>query len=243
MKSEYKFDAFKIRNRNFLLVTLKFTEVVTDLTYEILGDKGNRIVKNINTNGDTQVFITIPINDNSERIVFKYTFDGNVDFCFLTYEDLLETSCDTRGSSNNYMVSKNIHMDMSVEEATHTSSSVEDGDIIDESDEFSENSGRFSDDIDNMDEMDMDEMGEEEMYRPISDDEDMARMFHLEDCDSIDARELDILEKMEIGGDDERDNESWSPIDLDVSKKNETTDVTSMEDVTPESLDSISKEA
>ena len=232
MKGEYKFDAFKIRNRDFLLVTLKISNEVTDLTYEILGDKGTHILKNINTNKDSEVFITIPIREKTERLVFKYTINENVDFCFLSYEELMDSNefGDTKGLQNNYMISKNIHMDMSVEEV-HTSSSVEDGDIIEESDEFSEGSGRFSDE--------MEDMCEEDMYRPTSDTEDMARIFHLDDCDSIDAREFEMVENMEMGD----DGESWSPIDLDVSKKNETTDVTSTVDVTPDSLDSISKEA
>ena len=239
MKGECTFDAFKIRNRDFLLVTLKISNEVTELTYEILGDKGNHVLKNINTNGDSEVFITIPISDKSEQLVFKYTANEIVDFCFFNYTDLESKECEERGLEDKYTVTKNIHLVMNVEEPVHTSSSIEDGDIIEESDEFSEGSGRFS-----IDEMDMCEEDYEGMYRPTSDTEDMARIFNLEsdhEDNEGEDEDLDMFERTAL--EEKDDTGSWSPIDVDVSKKNETTDVTSTVDITPDSLDSISKEA
>ena len=234
MAKSCKFDAFKLRGDDFLMITLSNYKDVETLTYEILGDRGTHIEKKIVAK-ICDNYITERICDTDETLVFKYTInESDMDFHFINYEELMEveSDCEKDVLSNAYSVNKNIHMRIEKieKEATDSSSieSLEPGeclaDCLDE----------IADDDEGEDDYDMDELammgfdvesgeiiGDDDLYKPVSDEDDMeGTMFHMEDG-------VDITDIEEIGDVKEVDSDTppgWNimrpePIKIDGSKK------------------------
>lgn len=204
MEKLYKFDAFKIAGKDFLMITLSFSKEVKVITYEILGDKGTHIEKKIK-GCLTQNYITEQIMDVDETLVFKYKLDDmDVGFSFINYEELMDkVENEDDIMSNTYSVDKNIHLIIDIiekEKETDSSSigslELEPGECLadcldgmeDGDDEREEDDGDY--DMDELAMMGFDvESGEiiddgGDLYKPISDEEDMGcSIFHMEDGD------------------------------------------------------------
>lgn len=234
MEKLYKFDAFKIAGKDFLMVTLSFSKEVKVITYEILGDKGTHIEKKIK-GCLTQNYITEQIMDVDETLVFKYKLDDmDVGFSFINYEELMDNvENEDDIMSNTYSVDKNIHLtiDMVEKEKVTDSSSIEslelepgecladclDG-MEDGDDEMEEDDNNY--DMDELAMMGFDvESGEiidddGDLYKPVSDEEDMGcSMFHMEE--GVDIEEVGDVEDTPPGWNVMRPE----PIKINDSKK------------------------
>lgn len=244
MAKSCKFDAFKLRGDDFLMITLSNYKDVETVTYEILGDRGTHIEKKIVAK-TCDNYITERICDTDETLVFKYTVNENdMDFHFINYEELMDVENESEKDilSNAYSVDKNIHMrieKIETEEVTDSSSietlELEPGecmaDCLDEMEEGDDNE---------LDDYDMDEMAmmgfdvesgeimnedDDDLYKPVSDEEDMdGSIFHMED--GVDITDLEEIEDAKVDSDTPP---GWNimrpePIKIDDSKK-ETVDV------------------
>ena len=234
MEKLYKFDAFKIAGKDFLMVTLSFSKEVKVITYEILGDKGTHIEKKIK-GCLTRNYITEQIMDVDETLVFKYKLDDmDVGFSFINYEELMDNvENEDDIMSNTYSVDKNIHLtiDMVEKEKVTDSSSIEslelepgecladclDG-MEDGDDEMEEDDNDY--DMDELAMMGFDvESGEiidddGDLYKPVSDEEDMGcSMFHMEE--GVDIEEVGDVEDTPPGWNVMRPE----PIKINDSKK------------------------
>jgi hypothetical protein len=243
MEKLYKFDAFKIAGKDFLMITLSFSKEVKVITYEILGDKGTHIEKKIK-GCLTQNYITEQIMDVDETLVFKYKLDDmDVGFSFINYEELMDNvENEDDIMSNTYSVDKNIHLriDMIKKEKDTDSSSIESlelepgeclADCLNGMEDGDDEMEHDDNDYD-MDELAMmgfdvesgeiiDDDGDGNLYKPVSDEEDMeGSIFHMEDG-------VDITDIEEIGDVKEGDSDTppgWNimrpePIKIDDSKK------------------------
>ena len=239
MAKSCKFDAFKLRGDDFLMITLSNYKDIETITYEILGDRGTHIEKKIVAE-TCDNYITERICDTDETLVFKYTInESDMDFHFINYEELMEVDneCEKDVLSNAYSVDKNIHMRIEqIEKDATDSSSIESlelepgeclADCLDEMENGDDDEGDDDYDMDDLAMMGFDvESGEiiddsGDLYKPVSDEEDMeGSIFHMEDG-------VDITDIEEIGDVKEEDSDTppgWNimrpePIKIDGSKK------------------------
>lgn len=238
MAKSCKFDAFKLRGDDYLMITLSNYKDVETLTYEILGDRGTHIEKKIVAK-TCDNYITERICDTDETLVFKYTINGSdMDFHFINYEELMEVEnkCDKDILSNAYSVDKNIHMRIEkIEKEDVTDSSSIETLELEPGECLADCLDEMADDDEEEDDYDMDELammgfdvesGEiidegGDLYKPVSDEDDMeGSIFHMEDG-------VDITDIEEIGDTKEVDSDTppgWNimrpePIKINDSKK------------------------